>query len=418
MTIRIAIIGAGPAGLYTAQGLVRAVKDAEIDIIDQLPTPYGLIRYGIAPDHQGTKSVIRQFERLFEREGCRFFGHIRIGRDLPLEAICAAYDVVVVAAGLSGGRKLGIPGEDLPGVLDSGCITRWFNSHPAEREVPQIGRRPVIIGNGNVALDIARILAKHADEFENSDLDHERVDALAAEGVETIEVIGRSSARDARFDPALLKELAKLTGTAIQVDSAALDAGERNAVTQAFAEIAGHRTAHANRILRFRFGLVPVEISGEGGVSAVRFRDNEGTMLDLPATSVITAIGFQSEASCLLGRDALCAAAGEGAHAMGNIFLAGWFRTGPRGTVAEARREAKFTADEVVAWLGAQRRSSDRTGAAPLFEKYALSPFTYQDWMKIRAEEETSPPKGRVRRKITSIEAMRDLANGQERQAS
>ena len=167
----IAIVGAGPSGLFAAQNLRRLVANAVIDVFDRLPVPFGLIRYGVAADHQGVKAVARQFERLFEREGVRFFGNVHIGRDITVEELTEFHDVVLLAAGLAGDRRLGIEGELLPGVLSAGRLTRWLNSHPDEAAFrPKLGTHVVIIGNGNVALDIARLLLKTPQELSGSDL--------------------------------------------------------------------------------------------------------------------------------------------------------------------------------------------------------------------------------------------------------
>jgi len=163
---KVVIVGAGPSGLFAAQHLRRLAPDVEIDIIDRLPVPYGLIRYGVAADHQGTKAVARQFERLFEREDVGFFGNVLVGRDLSVSDLTDLYDSVVLATGLSGDRRLGVPGEDLSGVYGSGTLTRWLNSHPDEVLLqPRLGPRVIIFGNGNVAIDVARILAKTPDEL-------------------------------------------------------------------------------------------------------------------------------------------------------------------------------------------------------------------------------------------------------------
>lgn len=216
MTQRIAIIGSGPSGCFLAQALRKDWPQAEIDIIERLPVPYGLLRHGVAADHQGTKAVSRQFDRLFEREGVRFWGDVGIGRDVTLEALRELYDAVFLALGLSGDRRLGIPGDDLPGVHGSGWVTRWLNSHPDEAgRVPALGARVVVIGNGNVALDLARLLSKDEAELAGSDLDPDHAAVLAS--VREVTVVGRGAPEAARFDVAMIKEFGKLAGTRISV---------------------------------------------------------------------------------------------------------------------------------------------------------------------------------------------------------
>ena len=160
MSGKVAIVGAGPSGCYLAQALLKAAPELEVDLIDALPVPYGLVRYGVAADHQGTKAVARQFARVFERQGAQFWGNVALGREVTLEALQGAYDAVVLAAGLAGDRRLGVPGDDLPGVHGAGRLTRALYEHPEAEALPALGAHPLIVGNGNVAIDLLRLLAK------------------------------------------------------------------------------------------------------------------------------------------------------------------------------------------------------------------------------------------------------------------
>ena len=178
MTSKIAIVGAGPSGCFMAQSLGKACPDVEITIIEKLPVPYGLVRYGVAPDHQGTKAVIRQFARLFEKQGVNFAGNVNVGAgdaaDLSLAELRDIFDVVVLATGLSEDRRLGLAGEQTGGVYGSGAVTRFWNDHPSDQALaPEFGNQVVVVGNGNVALDVVRLLAKGADDFNGSDFDHQ-----------------------------------------------------------------------------------------------------------------------------------------------------------------------------------------------------------------------------------------------------
>ncbi|RAI43830.1 hypothetical protein CH341_12405, partial [Rhodoplanes roseus] len=347
MTSRpMAVVGAGPSGLFTAQALMKAVPGAVVDVIERLPVPHGLIRYGVAPDHQGTKAVARQFERLFERDGVGFHGHVTVGRDVALQELLGLYDAVVLAAGLSVDRKLGVPGEALAGVIPAGALTRWINSHPGEGAAcpAPLGRNVVVVGAGNVALDIARLLAKTPQEFAGSDLDPDRAAALDACGIATVDVIGRGPAAACRFDPALIKEMAHLAAARIEVHGD-LDAdvpAEAAARLAALRAIHGTGSPEARRLVRFRFGSSPEAITGDptGAVQAVRFRSADATALELPATSVVTAIGFCCDSRSEL-IDPAAVPASDGAalpHRIGErLFAAGWFRGGAVGTIPEAR---------------------------------------------------------------------------------
>ena len=211
MTSKIAIVGAGPSGCFVAQSLGKACPDAEITIVDRLPVPYGLVRYGVAPDHQGTKAVIRQFARLFEKQGVTFTGNLCVGdddsADLSFAELRGMFDAVVLATGLSEDRRLGLVGEEARGVYGSGAVTRFWNDHPSDQALaPEFGNRVVVVGNGNVALDVVRLLAKGTDDFNGSDFDPARV----VTSVTDIHIVGRSPAHGAKFDAVMVKELAKI----------------------------------------------------------------------------------------------------------------------------------------------------------------------------------------------------------------
>lgn len=345
-----AIVGAGPAGLYLAQNIRRLWPEAEIDVIDRLPVPFGLVRYGVAPDHQGTKAVARQFERLFERDGVTFFPNVEVGRTISLEELRTLYDVVVLACGLAGDRKLGVPGEDLAGVYGSGAFTRWINEHPDEvSRCFDLGVATVVIGAGNVALDVARILAKAVLAPPDIGFDDKRCAAIGSAGLRTIDVVARGPAEAARFSPSLLKEFARLDGLSIDVDFAGEPSEHPNCA--ALLALAGHEAGKPRLTLRFRFNHVPVAIGGDERVRNVMFRHaatGEETMLK--ADALITAIGFEDSPQTSLRRarfadgwDALPPRLERG------LFAVGWFRRGPQGTIPDNRADAKIVADAIAA---------------------------------------------------------------------
>lgn len=383
----IAIIGAGPAGCYTAQALAKALPQARIDILDARPVPYGLIRYGVAADHQGTKAVIRQFERLFERQGVAFFGNVMLGRDVTLDALRDMYDSVVLATGLDQDRRLGVPGDDLPGVLGSGLVTRAWNDAP-DTLAPQIGPRVVVIGNGNVAVDLVRLLAKTDAECEGSDL------TCALPPVTRIDVVGRSPAGAAKFDPVMLKELGRLGAASIHVHGA----GGEGKVIDALAALNGHAPEGARCAIHFHFGWMPEAIEGEGRVTAARFRRGDES-LTLPCDTVLTAIGF----------DGACPPTDPEGRVAPGLYATGWARRGPRGTIPDNRADAIQVAATIAADLGAGGRPG-RDALAPLVPQ-AVS---YAGWQRIDATERAAAPEGRVRAKIRTRAAMLALAQGGE----
>lgn len=409
MTAQIAIVGAGPSGCFLAQALLKAAPDLGVDLIDALPVPYGLVRYGVAADHQGTKAVIRQFERLFERQGARFIGNLAVGRDVTLEDLRAAYDVVVLAAGLAGDRRLGIPGEDLPGVAGAGAVTRALYDHPDAGPLPPLGPRVVIMGNGNVAIDLLRLLAKTSGELDGSDLGATGTEWLAGGGVEEITIVGRSPAHAAKFDPVMIRELSKLGGVTIRVIGAgASDDPEGVKRIEALTAIDGHTTG-ARRVT-FRFGLTPKAVEGEGHVAALRFQGGDG-QLTLPCDLFLTAIGFADAGT--LNRDALLANAqdaGAGVIAPG-LYATGWFRRGPTGTIPDNRADAQTLAARILTDLPA-RTDPTRKGHAALAHIPDL--VDYAGWKRIDAAEIASPPDSRVRAKIADRATLLDLALSKE----
>ncbi len=396
--VTVAIIGAGPSGCYTAQALTKALPEAQIDIIDRLPVPYGLIRYGVAPDHQGTKAVIRQFARLFERQGVGFFGNVALGQDVTLDELRSDYDAVVLATGLSADRKLGVPGDDLPGVLGSGALTRLLNDHPEALEA-RIGSEVVIIGNGNVAIDLLRLMAKGPGEFAGSDLSVGNLDRLTAAGPRKITIIGRSPAEAAKFDPVMLRELGRLEAARIEV----IGAEGEGKLIEALTAINGHAPEGAAHQITFRFGWTPARVLGQGHVEGVEFRasDGSGETLSLPCTTLATAIGFQPAQGA---PDS--SAAEDGAIAPG-LYAVGWARRGPRGTIPENRADAQKLAARIAADLAGTE--SAKPGRAAL-QARCQQAVPYAGWQRIDAAECADCPPDRARVKIASLERMREIA--------
>jgi ferredoxin--NADP+ reductase len=408
VTRSIAIVGAGPAGLFTAQALRRSWPDAAIDIVERLPVPFGLIRYGVAPDHQGTKAITRQFDRLFEREGVEFLGGIEVGKDVDLEKLRDLYDVVVLATGLWGDRKLGIPGESLERVYGSGMIARWFNSYPEAACVPtiQFGGSIVIIGNGNVAIDLARLFAKGPQDFDGSDLCPECLESLRAQRISSIDVVGRSGVGEARFDAALLKEFDKIAdlrveayyGRATDTERSIV---ERREVLDALVRQTSQKAPE--RTLRFRFDLTPIAIQGDTVVRNIAFMSNAGDKIELQASSVVTAIGFEAVSNAGIQRTAFASNDDPLPFQIApGLFSVGWVRRGPRGTIPENRQEAKVAAG-VITKGDATSGKAGRTALISYLRSRGVEPVSYQAWLAIRNAEEGAAPPGRVRRKISDV---------------
>ncbi len=372
---QIAFIGAGPAALYTAQALVRMHPDIRIDMLDRWSKPNGLIRYGVAPDHLGTKRVARQFTRLFERQGVGFFGGVEVGRDLDLCELRDLYDVVVLAVGLHGDRHLNIPGEQLPGVRRSGALARWLNGYPTATRPQPLGSRVVIVGNGNVALDLARMIAKGPDEL-GAAADPALFAALETGRVGEIHVVGRSEAAKAKFASPLLRELKALKETQIFVED--LDRTETTGLKSTpplavLADLHGSGPADARCTLRFHFEKQPVEIVGKRQVEAMAFRAKTGT-LTVPASAVITAIGFEEAPDASLRRSAFDVS-GNSHKLAPDLYCVGWFRKGASGSLPDAREDGISAAQSILSSI-IPSNVAGREGLAALLKQRRIATST------------------------------------------
>lgn len=384
MTHRVAIVGAGPSGFYAADGLLRTRPDLRIDLIDRLPTPFGLVRAGVAPDHQGTKAIARQFERLLAQPDVRFAGNVEIGRDLSWEDLQAGYDAVIVATGMVIDRKLGVPGEELPFVWGSWRFVAWLNSHPDFRQGPDLSavRKVAVIGNGNVALDVARVLAKSADEMAKSDIVPEAGAAIAAAPLTDIHVIGRRGPEQASFTGNELAEMGRLSRAVAVADPAAL------AVEAPAGDSTPERLRKA-RNLEILKGFAR-NVPGSKPIT-VHFVFNRPTAAIVPGEFdlVVTCIGYGGVAF----------PSGEG------IFPVGWAKRGPSGTIPTNRADSHAVAQQVIAWL---KERDPKSGPDPM----PLS-VDVAGWHRIdKAEVAAGAKQGRPRVKLTGWKALLEAAEG------
>ncbi|WP_024356095.1 cytochrome P450 [Leucobacter chironomi] len=415
---RVAIVGSGPAGSFTAQALRRSFPAAPVEVFDELPTPYGLVRYGVAADHQGTKAVARQFDRLFAEEGVRFRGSCRVGADVSLEDLRGAYDAVVLATGMHRDARLPVPGADLVGVRGAGAVTRFLNCHPDEPVPDPLGERVAVIGHGNVAMDIVRLIARDAAGFEGSDIDdasHRRF----TERVRTVHVVGRSGPATARFDPVMVRELAGLAGVRHVVHGAGeladdgrdarIDAVRALAARGAGAGGAGGAgaagpgapagEAEPRITIEWWFGLAPERLEGEGRVETAVFRSGEGETR-IVVDDVITAIGFAADENSPLE---------PGAHPDGRVepglYAAGWLRRGPRGTIPDQRADARDLARIIAADLQSGAVTVSAAGLPPI-----AGETDFDGWRRIDLRERLTAAPGRERAKLPTREAQLEAA--------
>jgi ferredoxin--NADP+ reductase len=430
----IAIIGSGPAGYYTAEAAQKKFgPDVQIDIIDRLPVPFGLIRFGVAPDHQLIKAVSDRYEKVALSDNVRFVGNIAVGRDVSIDALHEHYDAVVLATGAPNDRKLEITGGDLCGVLGSAAFVGWYNGHPdfADLNPPLRGRHVVIIGNGNVALDVARILAKTRAEFGGSDIVSHALDALEAAATEEITILGRRGPHQIAMTPKELGELGHLARATVRVDmddlpelveDVLLEPGIRKSVThlREFAAIPEALRAEKTISINFDFFAAPVAVEGDGKVERIliertRLDDQlrsvgTGEMYDLDCSLIISCIGYQTPPI-----DGVPYEHGRGRFAnvegriLPGLYCVGWARRGPSGTIGTNRPDGTNIVERIAEdWpdgLGASGKTG-RTGLDALLHGCGVNIITFSDWKKIEEAEIARARKGAPREKFVRIDDM------------
>lgn len=384
----IAIVGSGPSGLYATDALIRADPDLNIDIYERLPTPFGLIRSGVAPDHPGTKAVVRQFEKLLLRPNVHFLGNVEIGRDVALDALRRAYDLVFIAAGAPADRRLGIPGEDLAGVYGSAAMTGWYNGHPDWSGLaPVIGERVTIVGMGNVALDIARILMRCPDELAATDLSSAALSLLRRRRVREITVAARRGPLEASFTATELAALAALPDVAIDVDTPVPGDVGHPTIDRRLAALRMNGATAAARSIRLCFERTPVEIVGKTKVEAVVWQNSAtGKTRREACDTVITAIGYRAQAMQglpLVNGHADCD--DEGCIAPG-LYALGWFKRGPSGTIATNRQEAQAVVRHALAQPIPSRRC-ERDAVVRALRVGGTRIVDWQGWKRIERRE-------------------------------
>lgn len=416
----IAVVGAGPSGFYAVDALSRARPDARIDIVDRLPTPFGLARYGVAPDHQGTKGVTRQFDRLLAKPGVRFVGGVELGRDVSLAELRDLYDAVVIATGCGRDRTLGIPGEDLAGVMGSIRFVEWFNAHPDAVDLTETiapARHVAVIGNGNVAIDVARVFAKTADEMAKSDIDPRAAAAIAAMPLATVTLYGRRGPAEASFTINELNEMGRLARAVALVDAADVAAAvvpdsdptperlRKQKNIEAFRGFAANAPGDKPIALGFRFHRTPLTLGGENGrVVGINFADGSYA----PADLVITCIGYDAHLP-----EGLPAERGRVANQDGRVtglpgvYVVGWARRGPSGTIPTSRADSFAVAERLLADYAPSAKPGPQ-GLDALLLARGVAAIDAAGWQRIdKAESEAGAREGRPRVKLSSWAALR-----------
>jgi ferredoxin--NADP+ reductase len=430
----IAIIGSGPAGYYTAEAAQKHWgDDVCIDIFDMLPVPYGLIRFGVAPDHQSIKGVSRRYEKTALNENVHFIGNICVGRDITIPELQALYDAVILATGAPNDRKLGIEGEDLKNVMGSAAFVGWYNGHPQFTDLnPDLsGRHAVVIGMGNVALDVARILAKTEEEFEGADIVTHALDALKAANFETITIVGRRGPHQIMMTPKELGELAALERASPRVDrddlpeeddDLILEPGLRKSVTHLRSFAAIPEAAHADKPIEIAFDMFanPISLIGEDNVQAMRIERTRvetgraigtGEIYEIPADLVVSCIGYRSSPiPDVPFDDRMGRFANDEGRILPGIYCVGWARRGPTGTIGTNRPDGYGVIDKIVEDIdsGVLGRADKRgrAGFDEIAKERELDVVTFRDWKKIEEAEAKAARDGAPREKFVDIEAM------------
>ncbi|UFR06049.1 FAD-dependent oxidoreductase [Streptomyces sp. Go40/10] len=426
--LRVAVVGSGPSGCYTAQSLVQSDPGVLVDVLDRLPCPYGLVRYGVAPDHEKIKSLQGSLRTVLEHERVRFLGGVRVGGPggLPVEVLRGLYHAVVYCVGAATDRRLGIPGEELPGSWSATEFVSWYSAHPDAADAGFLRgvRSAVVIGVGNVAVDVTRMLVRGAAELRPTDIPQAALDTLTASGLTEVQMVGRRGPAQARFTTKELRELGALPGTDVTVDEAelaldpadpgALPAGPRRNLEVLRAWAARPVTAAAARRVRLRFFLRPVELLAEGGrVGAVRFErtapdgaggvTGTGRYEDVPAQLVLRSVGYRGVPLEGLPFDP---ASGTIPHREGRVlrdgapapgeYVAGWIKRGPTGVIGTNRPCAKETVTSLLADAPALARTDVPVDPVVALRAAGVEPVPWDGWLAIeRAEAELGARLGR-----------------------
>jgi ferredoxin--NADP+ reductase len=405
---KVAIVGAGPAGYFTAQALQKAQTDElffAIDLIERLPTPWGLVRSGVAPDHPKIKTVSKVFEKIAKESGFRLFANVELGKDISLKDLRDQYDAVVLAIGAAAGRKLGITGEDLENVLSSADFVPWYNAHPdfTNIEVDLKTDTAVVIGAGNVAMDIARMLAINPSELDSTDTAEYALTKLKQSNIRRVTICGRRGPEHAAFTAPVLRDLPKLENTDVYIDAEQINQaasrieqiGEvekdlRNNL-EAMRLIAEHEKKGVNRKLEIKFLANPKEIKGSGKVSEVIFTINEVKDGKVVATDktfsiktglVITAIGYDTVEyqGIKIEKGRVANIAGHVEH---NLYVTGWAKRGPTGVIGTNKSDSENVVELIVKNLKEPKQSEGITALL----KSAHAVIDQTGWEKINASE-------------------------------
>ena len=417
---KVAIVGAGPAGYFAAQALQNLQSEDlqfSIDMIERLPTPWGLVRSGVAPDHPKIKTVSKVFEKVANEPNFRLFGNVELGSDVTIEQLRERYDAIVIATGSALGKKLGIPGEDLPGSISAATFVPWYNAHPdfKDEAIDLSCDTAVVIGAGNVAMDVARMLALEPSELDPTDTADHAIETFKKSAVRTVVISARRGAEDAAFTSPELRELPKLEHTNVEIAKKDIeDALARVGVEiekdtksnlDAMLLIAEREATSHERTMKFQFLATPVEIKGNGRVEEVVFKKTGGDeTFSVKCGLVITAIGYQAASLEGIPYENGKVVNVDGREAP-ETYVVGWAKRGPSGVIGTNRSDAADVMKLLVEDLKSPKNAGDISDVITHNRV-----VTQNHWQAINeAEIAAGEPVGKPRRKAVVREELLKL---------
>ncbi len=437
--LRVAVIGAGPSGFFLVDKLLGQDSiPLAVDLFERLPTPYGLVRYGVAPDHEKIRNVTRSFDKVAARPGFRFFGNVAVGESLPLDQVRRHYHLIAFTTGAQTDRRMGIPGEDLPGSHPATEFVAWYNGHPDYRDCvfDLTAERVAVVGVGNVAVDVARILCRTPDELATTDIADHALEALRASRVREVYLLGRRGPAQAAFTNPEVKELGELDGAdvtalagevALDPLSAAALAREDDSATRKKLDIlagfAGRPRSGKPRLLTIRFLVSPVEVlARDGRVGGLRLARNRliegggdlkaeptGETEDLPVELVFRSVGYRGVPILGLPFDERRGVVpNERGRVMPGVYVAGWIKRGPSGVIGTNKPDAAETAETMLADAASGGAlTCDEGDIEPGLRASHPNLITWPDWLRLSAYETgRGAASGRPRIKPTSVPDM------------
>ena len=450
--LRVAIVGAGPSGFYAAEHILKDdPTHAQVDLFDRLPTPYGLVRGGVAPDHPKIKSVIRVYEKTAARDGFRFFGNVKVGHDIEVEDLERLYHAIVYTVGCETDRHLGIPGEDLAGSHAATAFVGWYNAHPdyCDEEFDLSCERAVVIGNGNVAMDVARMLALTDEELRATDTADHAIEALDRSEIREIVVLGRRGPAQAAFTNPEIKELGEMDDADVIVEEAEVELDPASAAyleseeadkttrvnVETLREFSQRTPEGKRRRIVLRFLSSPVEIEGDGRVEKVVIGRNElveeggtlrardtGEREELGCGLVLRSVGytgipiegvpFDERRGLILNEGGRVLDSHDAGHKVGH-YTAGWIKRGPSGVIGTNKKDALETVQHLLADTAAgtllEPEDADPGAVEALLSERGVRFVSFEDWQAIdRSEVGRGEPHGRPRVKFVRVEEMLD----------